>query len=274
MSCETARPMRSRATYYLATLPVVGYSLLGCWHKGWLPAPQKRVTAYLKDGRYLQCRLGDRTQRTMYLGLFEPSETRLLRQLLTPGDIFIDVGAHIGWFTTIASKRVGDSGQVYAFEPYGSNAAMLKENVAHNNCANVRVVEAALGSQPGTLTLARGGQDSGGVTALDWASDGRVQVPMTTLDQAVADVGPIMLMKVDVEGWEAHVLGGGARTLTRTKYVLIEINRPALAKAKSSSEELFDLLRNAGFTKFLPVAQSGLRRLHRTDVSNVLATRL
>jgi FkbM family methyltransferase len=274
MSYEKTRTMRSRATYYVATLPVVGYSLLVCWHRGWLPAPRKHVTAYLRDGRHLRCQLWDRTQRTMYLGLFEPSETRILRELLNPGDTFIDVGAHIGWFTTIASKGVGDSGQVFAFEPYTSNAAILKENLAYNDCTNVRLVQVALGSQPGTLTLARGGEDSGGVTALDWASDGRLEVPVTTLDEAAADVGPITLMKVDVEGWEAHVLRGGARTLARTKYVLIELNRPALVKAKSSPEELFDLLRSAGFAKFLPVVQSGLRRLHRSDVSNVLATRL
>lgn len=259
--------------YRVAAAPLVGYPLLLCWQKGWLPKPGSDATALLRDGRFLQCQLADRTQRTMYFGLFEPRETRLLGDLLAPGDTFIDVGAHIGWFTTVAARRVGGAGQVVACEPYPSNAVMLKGNLARNDCKNVRVVEAALGSRPGTIILAKAGGDSGGVTALDWAWDGRVEVPMTTLDEIAGDLGAIALIKVDVEGWEAHVLRGAARTLSQTECVLIEINPEALRKAGSSPEEVFDLLRRAGFTKFLPVVEGGLRRLHRSAVSNTLATR-
>jgi FkbM family methyltransferase len=208
----------------------------------------------------------------MYLGLFEPAESRLVRELLAPGDTFVDVGAHIGWFATIAAGRVGAAGQVVAIEPYPANAAVLRDNLTRNRCRNVRVLGSAMGSTQGTLTLARGA-DSGGVTALDWVRDGRVEVPVTTLDEAVADVGPIALVKIDVEGWEAHVLRGAPRALARARSVLIEINPPALRKAGSSAGELSGLLAEAGFTTFRQVAEGGLRRLHRTDVVNVLATK-
>lgn len=268
---------RSRLAYRMAASPAVGYVLILCWLKGWLPRPQGNATAHLKDGRLLRCQLADKSQRTMYLGLFEPYETRLLQELLNPGDTFVDVGAHIGWFTTIAARRVGEAGQVVAFEPYEANAVMLRENLAQNDCTNVQVVEMALGSQLGTLTLARGGGDSGGVTAVDWHSlrgSPRVEVPVTTLDHVAGDLGIVALMKIDVEGWESHVLRGAAKMLSRTRSVLIEINRPALAKAGSSPEELFGILRSAGFARFRPVVQGGLRRiLRRAEVSNVLATR-
>jgi FkbM family methyltransferase len=267
------RRNRTRFLYRVASVPVVGYALLLGWQKEWLPKPRSEATALLRDGRLLRCQLADRTQRTMYLGLFEPRETRLLRELLEPGDTFIDIGAHIGWFTTVAARCVGATGQIVACEPYPSNAVMLRGNLARNGCKNVRVVEAALGSRPGTLTLAKGGGDSGGVTALNWARDERVQVPMTTLDEIAGGLGTVALMKVDVEGWELHVLRGAARMLSQTKYVMIEINPPALRKAGSSPEEVFGLLRHAGFTKFLPVIEGGLRRLHRSLVRNVLATR-
>jgi FkbM family methyltransferase len=260
--------------YRVAAVPLVGYPLLLCWQKGWLPKPCSDSTAVLRDGRVLHCRLADRTQRTMYLGLFEPRETRLLGRLLDRGDTFIDVGAHIGWFTTMAARRVGEAGRVVACEPYPSNAAMLKGNLALNDCKNVRVVEAALGSRPGTISLARAGGDSGGATALDWAWDGRVEVPMTTLDEIAGDLRAVALIKVDVEGWEAHVLRGASKTLSQTEHVLIEINPAALRKAGSSPEEIFDLLRRSGFTRFIPVREGGLRRLHRNPVSNALATRL
>lgn len=262
----------SRALYRVAALPLVAYPLLLCWRRGWLPTPQGEAVARLDGGRALMCKLSDGTQRTMYLGLFEPDETRLVSRLLGPGDTFIDVGAHIGWFTTLAAVAVGANGQVIACEPYPANVAGLRRNLALNDGRNVRVVEAALGSQSGSLGLATSG-DSGDVTALDWASRGRVEVPMRTLDEIAPDGAEIALVKMDVEGWEANVLRGAANALTRTRHVIIEINPPALARAGSSQEELFELLRSSGFSSFVPVARTGLRRLNRGSVVNVLATR-
>jgi FkbM family methyltransferase len=261
------------ARYRLAACPAVGYPLLLAWARGWLPTPDGEATAALTGGRKLRCQLADRTQRTMYLGLFEPRETELVAELLGPGATFIDVGAHIGWFTTIAAARVGGAGDVVAFEPYPATAALLRENVARNQCRNVRVVQAAVGSRPGTLTLGMSGSDSGSVTALDWAGNGRTEVPLTTLDEVTAGGGQVALIKIDVEGWEAHVLRGGPGTLARTRYVLTEINPPALARAGSSPDEVTGLLRAAGFIRFVPVVQRGLRRLHHSAVHNILAMR-
>jgi FkbM family methyltransferase len=256
-----------------AALHAVGYPLLLSWQKGWIRPPKGISEVRLRDGRALRCDLGDSTQRTMALGLFEPAETRLATELLQPGDTFIDVGAHIGWFTTIASRRVGSGGAVIACEPYPSNAAALKENLALNDAQNVRLVEMALGSQPGELSLAPAG-DSGGITGLDWGQGERVTASVTTLDEVAAEVAAITLLKVDVEGWEPHVLRGGSAALRRTKSVLIEINKPALKKAGSSAEELYGLLRDAGFTAFPPVAPRGIRRLLPDDqLFNVLARR-
>ena len=72
---------------------VVGYPLLVSWQKGWLRAPRGRDEVRLRDGRTLLCDLSDSTQRTMALGLYEPAETRVVTEILKPGDTFIDVGA-------------------------------------------------------------------------------------------------------------------------------------------------------------------------------------
>lgn len=256
-----------------AMLPAVGYPLLLLWQKAWLRAPQGVHEVMLRDGRTLRCELSDSTQRTMSLGLFEPSETALVKGLLRRGDTFVDVGAHIGWFTTIASRSVGEDGQVIACEPYPSTLSLLKENVALNNGKNVRLVEMGLGSRSGELSLAPTG-DSGGVTALDWGQGERVTAPMTTLDEVTAELPAVSLLKMDVEGWEPHVLRGGRATLQRTQTVLFEINKPALKKAGSSAEEIYGLLRDAGFVTFIPVARHGLRRLLAGDeLLNVLARR-
>ena len=254
-------------------LPAVGYPLLLSWQRGWIRPPHGISDVRLGGGRTLRCDLGDSTQRTMALGLFEPAETRLAERLLRPGDTFVDVGAHIGWFTVAASRWVGSNGTVVACEPYPANAAALKENLAINNATNVRLVEMALGSQPGELSLAPTG-GSGGISALVWGEGERVKASVTTLDEVAADLPNINLLKIDVEGWEPHVLRGGSSALRRTKHVLFEINKPALKKAGSSADELYGLLRDAGFTTFSPVVPRGLRRLVPDDqLFNVLAYR-
>lgn len=265
-------PALSRVLYRAASVPVVAYALLLSWQKGWLPKPRRNACAHLPDGRILQCRLADRTQRTMYLGLFEPGETRLIQQLLRAGDTFIDVGAHIGWFTTIAARCVGDTGRVIAVEPYYANAHALRENLTRNRLTNVSVTEVALGSEEGMLSIGQAG-DSGSVTALEYAKTDRSPVRMATLDKVAGGDGTVALLKIDVEGWEAHVLQGAKNTLRRTSAVLIEINREALRNARSSPDELFGLLRKSGFDEFRPVARRGIRRLHRDPVENILATR-
>lgn len=245
--------------------------LIASWRLGWLKSPRGEATAPLRDGRKFHCQLEDATQRTMYLGLFEPTETWLVRELLAPGSTLLDIGAHIGWFTTIGSRRVGSGGRVIAFEPFESNLRLLKVNLLQNQCENVRVMESALGSQSGTLTL-RGGTDSGAVTALVWSrSRTSVEVPVITLDEVEKDIGVVSLMKIDVEGWETNVLRGGGRTLSRTQSVLIEMNSAAIAKAGSSRKEIFDLLREAGFSHFFRVNERGPRRFLPSEVVNVLA---
>jgi len=257
----------------VAAFPPIGYPLLLCWQRGWLPAPAGDVTVRLSDDRILYCARADRTQRTMSLGLYEPAETRLVASLLRPGDVFVDVGAHIGWFTTVGARQVGASGAVIACEPYPPNTRALRKNLALNNAQNVRVVEQALGSHDGVLSLAMA-TDSGSVTALGWAEEARFAVPMATLDHIAADLPEIALLKVDVEGWEIRVLRGATETLSRTRNVVVELNGPALTAAGSSGEEVTELLRGAGFTTFEPIGQIGLRRLVRSrEVTNVLARR-
>jgi FkbM family methyltransferase len=263
----------ARLFYRLAAFPLIGYPLLLCWQKGWLPKPHREVTVRLSGPRFMRFRLAVTCQRTMSLGLFEPAESRLITKLLSPGDTFIDVGAHIGWFSTLAASCIGSAGQVIACEPYPANVTALRENLALNDTGNVSVVEAALGKGPGTICLAHAG-DSASVTALDWAHEGAVEVLMRTLDDVAVGASAIRLLKLDVEGWEPQVLRGATQTLSRTSNVLIEINRPALKHAGSSPDEVFDLLRSAGFTSFSRVTQTGLRRLLRSDdVINVLVGR-
>ena len=87
------------------------------------------------------------------------------------------------------------------------------------------------------------------------------------------ELGSAALLKIDVEGWEPHALRGGKKVLSSVRRVIIEVNRPSLEMAGSSAEEVFDLLRAAGFTDFLRIVQRFPRRYIPSDVFNVLAVR-
>ena len=86
-------------------------------------------------------------------GMWEPAETALIRSQLKPGDTFIDVGANFGYYTVLASKLVGPTGRVIAFEPDPRSFQLLERNVARNGCTNVVLEQKALADKPGTLTL-------------------------------------------------------------------------------------------------------------------------
>lgn len=279
MSAATPRPPAAPlARLPLARLPLAGRALglplLYGWRRRWLAPPSGEAVARLADGRALRCDLEDGTQRTMYLGLFEPAETRLVASLVRPGDTVVDVGAHIGWFATLCSRLAGPSGTVIAIEPYEANRRLLLANLELNGCGNVRVVEEALDeTAAGQLVLARAGGDSGGATALEWAYDRPEAVRVRTLDGLAGPLERIDLVKIDVEGWEARVLRGGTEALARTERALIELNEPALRKAGSSARDVLGLLAAAGLDRVRHVGRHGLRRLAGEHLENVLVTR-
>ena len=86
-------------------------------------------------------------------GIWEPQETRFLLDTLRPGDVFVDVGANIGYFSLLASRLVGPAGTVLAFEPEAANYALLEANCRRNGCDNVRCFRAALGEENASGTI-------------------------------------------------------------------------------------------------------------------------
>jgi FkbM family methyltransferase len=81
----------------------------------------------------------------MALGMWEPYVRQVLRSVLKPGSVFVDVGAHIGYYTTLAAGIVGPDGLVLAVEPDERNIKLLRRNCA--DFENVVIRQAALGVQ-------------------------------------------------------------------------------------------------------------------------------
>jgi FkbM family methyltransferase len=166
----------------------------------------------------------------------------------------VDVGAHYGEWTAAVLAFVGDR-PLIAIEPTPKSAAGFRQR--HGNDPRVTLHEVAVGNQIGQaqLTLsnrpvfnsllpirAEMSSKYAGV-----AEVGVVDVPCTTLDQLLAGVPEIALLKIDVQGTEADVLAGAAQTLTRTASILIEMNFVSHYEGDSLAWELHPLLTAAGF---------------------------
>jgi FkbM family methyltransferase len=152
---------------------------------------------------------------------FEQMETRFVERLLRPGMTVVDVGAHHGLYTLLASKRVGRKGRVIAFEPSPREFRRLKKHLRWNRCSNVQLMPCAVGDEPGETDfyLVDGSQDwcnSLRPPAVDEPTS-RVRVSVRRLDDALEelDVSKVDFIKLDVEGAELSVLYGVMRVLLR-----------------------------------------------------------
>lgn len=151
-----------------------------------------------------------------YFGVWEPHLTALIEQTLEPGDVFVDVGANIGYFSLLASTLVGEAGTVIAIEAAPATAAILAKNVRGRS--NVRVIQAAAWERRCSLEFYVGDHVSAQSTVnRDWAQRWQGNNGVKTVRVAAAPLSTMLtaaelkrtrMLKIDVEGAEAAVLRG------------------------------------------------------------------
>lgn len=158
--------------------------------------------------------LDPRIHKEMLSGGYEPQIQRTILDFLSNGDTAFDVGAHLGYFSLSMATRVGAAGHVVAFEPNPAVAERLRRNVARHAppfSSIVTPVASALGAHPGRLPFACGRDSSTGRLS----TGGKLDVEVTTLDEAADLFGDPRFVKIDVEGAELDVLRGGHRLIGR-----------------------------------------------------------
>jgi len=168
-------------------------------------------------------RIDWRRHRGFIYGTWEPDVVNVIRELVQPGWIVVDVGAHIGYYALILAQLVSPQGLVYAFEPVASNFHTLEENIKLNQILNVEAINQAVFDRSGHLELSV--LDGAGLpdhASIDGSRGVRsIIVESTSLDDYFAQRDrPINFLKIDVEGAEASVLKGARK--------LIEADRPSM----------------------------------------------
>lgn len=189
-------------------------------------------------------------------GLFEDGLTAFMLNYLKPGMVFYDIGAHFGFFSLLASRIVGGSGQVHAFEPTRSTFEVLKENT--EKMQNIFVNQNAMWSQSASIPFS----DFGVVySAFNSAYDPRFndldkrnvkadkyEVRAISIDQYADSSGRFPdFIKIDAESAEQEILNGMERTFKRAKpMITIEVGDWDI-KNVASSRDLVKYLINHGY---------------------------
>jgi FkbM family methyltransferase len=226
------------------------YTLPEAW---WTTVPVVRAR---RLGLDLELDLRDNLQRTVYFtGTYEPGLVRLLDAELRPGDVVLDVGAHVGVHALGAARRLRDlgGGRVVAFEPTADSAAAIRAGAARNGLA-VAVVEAALGEEEGAVELFAdpryGGHDAG-VRSQFGEGEAVQTAALTTLDAwaSAAGLDRLDVVKLDIEGAEILALRGARATLgrLRPRLLAIEVKDVVMERGPGDEAALHALLAECGY---------------------------
>jgi FkbM family methyltransferase len=200
------------------------------------------------DGAKLMLR--DKTDLWGYIqnNIYEPQETNLLKKIIKPTDICIDIGANIGYYTILLSKL---GKWVHAFEPEPSNYKILEKNVALNNITNVTLDNRAVTNSeiPTKLYLCHDSHGMHRIFSSRLCSTQFINVPSTAIDYVlpIAD-----FVKIDTEGSEFGVLKGMVNLIQRcSPTLLLEWHPPTIEEYGANPEEQYHFLRTMGYKVYL-----------------------
>jgi FkbM family methyltransferase len=187
-------------------------------------------------------------------GSCETPVQRCLQAHLKPGDVFLDVGANIGFFSVIGARLVGPRGKVLAIEPVPENVQCITANARINGFDNVETIAAAAGAEDGAGRLFVADHSGGATLSADDMPPDLVDtmtVPVLTIDHLV-ESGRLKtpdLVKIDVEGTEMAVLNGMTRTFaTHRPLVVFEVDDMERTRAEAKFSDIAYWLEGRGYT--------------------------
>lgn len=178
--------------------------------------------------------------------IHEPVMTNLLRAFVQQGDVVLDIGANIGYYTLLLSRWVGREGLVLAVEPHPDNFHLLEWNLQLNNVTNVKTKQVAVSDTVGTAVLFVGeGSNWHSLLPTERVTDKTIPVATVTIDALADEIGfPITLLRMDIEGMEAAALRGAEKVLIRDRPKLaLELHLPYLGMeaVRTMTEWLMEL---------------------------------
>lgn len=224
----------------------------------------------MPDGNKFKIHYEGQIARDIFTNAFERSEVELIAAALKSGDIFVDVGANIGFYSLIASHFVGQSGHVISFEPSKITFSNLNKNIKLNQkfSNNINLFNVGLGNLENEKLILR--RDTGygdaekyiapknnmldhklpNVAALDESEE----ITVTTLDGLLkgTERQNVDFMKLDTEGFELFALQGAKETITNSKNIILMLECTPLGTARAgyTQRDVSDFIKSCGLLLF------------------------
>ena len=194
-----------------------------------------------------------------YQGVSEPETAEFIRRVLRPGEVFVDIGAHLGEYAILASMLVKPAGCVHAFEPRPDFFQSLETNLRLNKCENVWACAEAVCKETGVADFELDPEPS--KSALQFKNtEARghevIQVRTITLDYYFShgDMARPNLIKIDVEGAELSVLQGARSLLAKppseAPLIIFEYEPRNTRRFGYPAEEIIRFLRGYGYSVY------------------------
>ncbi len=194
------------------------------------------------------------TKRLVEERTWEPNETHWFLKTVKQGDVVVDVGANVGYYTLIAGKLVGDSGKVYAFEPDPVAFGLLQRNVALNGLNNVVLEQKAVSNKAGSIRLFLSEENKGDHRIFE-SGEERRSIPIEAValdDYFQGDTRKIDFVKVDTQGAEAAIIDGMEQLIRENEQItlVVEFWPHALKQFGRDSDEFLAKLESFAFHFF------------------------
>ena len=183
-------------------------------------------------------------------GIHEKIITNLIKKEIHSGDVVLDIGAHIGYYTLQFANLVGSTGKVYAFEPEPKNFELLKKNVQINKYDNVVLIQKIVSDKDGIVEFFVSKLDSiGNKLFKSEESADSIKIESTTLDEYFKDSKEkIDFVKMDIQGGEGKATLGMKNFLKKNNPKIIQEWWPdALKQNHTNPEDHLKFLQHIGY---------------------------
>jgi FkbM family methyltransferase len=219
------------------------------WQIGSRLVPGQVIYKWINGSRIIICPGETGVTGNLYCCLHDFADMGYLLHVLTPDDVFVDVGANVGSYTILACAAKGAKG--ICFEPVPSTFERLMDNLRINNL--VQRVEArniGLSDREGDLVFTSGEDTTNHIVAGDEQATNVVQVKVLPLDAILEGVTP-SLLKIDVEGFEMRVLEGARQILGKEGLhsVIMELNGSG-RRYGFEDKQIINYMKDFGFSTF------------------------
>lgn len=214
-------------------------------------------------------------QQLFWYGFYEKELGDLLKKIIKPNDVFIDVGANIGYFSLLVAHRFS-SATVISFEPVTDLYKKMNDNITLNNTKNIISENVAAGELNGEKEIFVSAPDNLGMSSFhkpENYSGYKEKAKVVAIDEWFKGSGlpRIDLIKLDIEGSELAALKGMQEILQNFKpFLIVEINPGTLSMFTLKPSDIYNFLAQQGFKRFLILENARLKQPDEAETEQTM----